>query len=226
MITTRCTWIPRIAAVCAIIITCGIASPASATILLTELVEPNRNNFTGTVGIRFVPNKFLIVTALGFQDAGENGLVTSHEVGIWDAVSPESSSPLLASAVIQSGTASTLVGDWRYETITPILLIPGNDYFLAGFVGSGDGDLWTDAHPAAGVSVSADAAITQDAFRSGSFGPLTTDGGGNNARWGPANMQYAVVVPEPGTYVLGLLGLTGLGLFRLGPVGWRKRSRG
>ncbi|MEN8174005.1 MAG: hypothetical protein ABFS03_14130, partial [Chloroflexota bacterium] len=66
-----------------------IASLAYGTELLGVVDGPatNRNDFTGTIGNWFtvgphVPS--IRVTKLGFEDAGMDGLTTSHQVGIWD----------------------------------------------------------------------------------------------------------------------------------------------
>lgn len=48
-------------------------------------------------------SKALTVSALGFHDEGGNGLLTSHEVGIYDL-----SQTLLGSVTIPAGTGATL----------------------------------------------------------------------------------------------------------------------
>ena len=99
------------------------------------------------------------VTALDFYDSGAaNGLLTSHEVGLWT-----SNGVLLASVTIPAGTAAPLIGNYRYEAITPIILPPGF-YEVGGFVsGSSDkyvidangttlpGILYQESHVATGA---------------------------------------------------------------------------
>jgi hypothetical protein len=82
----------------------------------------------GTIGWTFQPLTSLSVTALGaFTYNLPSG---STDVGLWS-----SDGTLLASSVITSG--STLVDQSRYESITPILLTPGQTYYLGEFSSSG-----------------------------------------------------------------------------------------
>src|SRR5215211_1726885 len=54
------------------------------------------------------------ISALGMYDSGD-GLATSYTLGLWDA-----SQTLVASVVVTPG--SPLVGDFRYENITPVTI--------------------------------------------------------------------------------------------------------
>ena len=54
-----------------------------------------------TLGWQFKVNTAIDVTALGVFDSGQDGLVESHDVGIWD-----STGNLLVSATVQSGPGS------------------------------------------------------------------------------------------------------------------------
>jgi hypothetical protein len=63
------------------------------------------------------------VTELGYQDFGSDGLVASHQVGIW-RLSDES---LIGSVAVPSGTVGTLEGFFRYAALSsPLTLVsPG-----------------------------------------------------------------------------------------------------
>lgn len=79
-----------------------------------------------TTGWAFTTSGVLSVTALGYFDAGGDGLSSFHDVGIFS-----SGGTLLVSATVPSGTAGTLNGDWRMVAITPYLL-PAGSYVIGG----------------------------------------------------------------------------------------------
>ncbi|MEM7453849.1 MAG: hypothetical protein AAF456_05775 [Planctomycetota bacterium] len=87
---------------------------------------------TGTVGWQFTTTERIQVEALGVMDAGGDGLREAHQVGIWDATGTS----LLASATVQSGTASTPDTTvmqnslLRYELISPVVLVSGQTYII------------------------------------------------------------------------------------------------
>lgn len=67
----------------------------------------------GTIGYRFTTSGTLLVTALGVVDEGSNGLFGSHPVGIWT----DGGGGPLASTIVPSGAAATLIDGFRYEDI-------------------------------------------------------------------------------------------------------------
>lgn len=80
-----------------------------------------------TVGWQFtVGGTPLQVTQLGLFDSGSDGLLASHQVGIWN-----SSGTLLSSATVKAGTASPLTAGYRYEPVTPFTL-PANGTYQIG----------------------------------------------------------------------------------------------
>lgn len=172
--------------------------------LLTQINAASRSDHSGTVGLVFtVGGSNLSVTALGFQDSLDNGLTSSHEVGLWD-----STGNLIASVTVPSGTSGTLSGNYRYAAISAVTLIANQQYTIGAQVFNG-GDAWTDSGAGAGLSISTDVTAGGDRFMTGGFARPTTDGAGHDLRWGPGNMQYSVV-PEPGVALLGGLGALAL----------------
>jgi hypothetical protein len=161
--------------------------------------------FAGTAGWTFQTTGFLTVTELGCFDyvfgANNQGPI---EVGLW---APDGSP--LASNTITSG--SPLVGQTRYESITPVFLDPGQVYHLGAFSPSNNTfTIFLDfATPATGGSVvtSPDIQLGASARASGNFAsPAAVPGTGGALYLGP-NFQYRNGVPEPSSSLL--LGLAG-----------------
>lgn len=161
----------------------------------------------------------LVVTELGYQDFGLNGLLASHQVGIWRL----SDQVLIDSAVVPSGTSGTLDGFFRYAPLaSPPTLTSGTTYVISGFDNGYDPSVWDveiSGYPNMDVTgFSVDPAITIGAAGTahgpfqGSFGFPTILGvpDARAALMGP-NLKFAAV-PEPSTFVifmsLGLIGLT------------------
>ncbi len=192
----------------------GISSTAQAAGILTLAAGTgNRNDFGGTVGIEFTVGATAInVTALGFEDAGLDGLGTAHQVGLWEVTSGN----LLASVTVPAGIGATVNDAWRYVDLgAPIALTSGAAYRLGGEVFNG-GDFWSDSNvfPAA---FSSDPAVSisgiGNVYAAGGFGSIPTSNGAFNTvsetRWGPGNALFEPI-PEPSTLVLAALGLLGL----------------
>lgn len=98
------------------------------------------NNQGFTLGYEFTVSQTITVDRLGFYDEGNDGLVTAHDVGIYDLCGT-----LRTSGTVLSGTGSTLNGNYRYVSVTPVVLAAGtyrigavvfnggsNDRFLRG----------------------------------------------------------------------------------------------
>lgn len=89
---------------------------------------------TGTIfeqGWRFTANRALSVTALGFYDQSQNGLSTSHRVGIFDA----STRLLLTSTTVLP--ADPLTGFFRFHALSvPFTLTTGRDYYIVAVLNS------------------------------------------------------------------------------------------
>lgn len=87
------------------------------------------------VGFRFTSDVDQMVTDLGCLNADSSGQMDSpHQVGLWR----NSDQALLAQATVTP--SSPLVGQWRYEPVTPVLLQAGVQYTLGAMYASGDSD--------------------------------------------------------------------------------------
>ena len=82
-----------------------------------------------TVGWEFTAQADLWVSELGFFDFGQDGLNISHDVGIWDQ-----DQQLIVSATVSDGTAAQLIGEYRYASVTPVLLEAGHTFVIGATV--------------------------------------------------------------------------------------------
>lgn len=87
-----------------------------------------------SVGWAFNAANAFTVDALGFYDVGQDGLVNSHSVGIFD-----STGNLLVSTLVD--TSSTLLDGFRYAAVSPVELSAGS-YTIAATFAVNEADLW------------------------------------------------------------------------------------
>jgi len=160
-----------------------------------------------TLGWQFSTSTALKVTALGLFDSGQDGLTESHQVGIWDNLGN-----LLASTIVASGTSDPLTNQFRYASISALLLTPGT-YQIGGLWTSGADELLgpgftgpTNLQMAAGITFNA------SEFASGASLTNPTINGGGQGYFGPNFLTSAV--PEPTTIALFGGALAGLGALR------------
>ncbi|MEY2409783.1 MAG: hypothetical protein QOF48_2453 [Verrucomicrobiota bacterium] len=98
-------------------------------------------SFTGSRGWGFFngPNSPIVITELGVFDSGADGLINSHEVGLWTT-----DGTLLASGIVPSGTAAPLIDGYRYISIMPVILPGsfggGSGYIMTAQYGASDSD--------------------------------------------------------------------------------------
>ena len=76
-------------------------------------------------GWEFSPQAEIAITEIGWLDVGGDGLVDSHEIGIWT-----SAGELLHSVVVSS--SDELDGPLRYVSIPALTLTPLESYVIAG----------------------------------------------------------------------------------------------
>ncbi len=153
-----------------------------------------------TYGWRFsVGDTPLSVTQLGYFDAGLDGLMDSHRVGIWD-----SAGTLLTQATVPAGTEGTLVSAYRFTLAAPARLEANTTYFIGGLSAS-----------ASDVIIAFDSPQTyasEIAYQTATYSQLTgfaspdTAYSASHGVFGP-NLQFTAV-PEPHHYAM----LSGFGL--------------
>ena len=83
-------------------------------------------SFSGSLGYSFSLSQAYVVSALGFYDEQQDGLLSSHMVGIFDATSQA----LLISGTVPSGSGSPLQAGFRWLSVPQQVLSPGS-YVIA-----------------------------------------------------------------------------------------------
>ena len=167
-----------------------------------------------SLGFVFTANTSFNVTSLGYYDYQGDGFLTAHEVGIFS-----SSGTLLASTTLAAGTSGVLgPNDFRYQAISPLALVAGDAYTIAGLSPNLSGnDPWIYGGPSetTGFSFNPDITIPLNAARY-----LYYPGGLVDPPDHYADYQFYAVnfngpvsnVPEPSTWAMILLGFAGLGV--------------
>ena len=174
------------------------ANPGSAAQIADNYGHP------GYIGYDFKVVNPVTVDQLGFYDIkGDgkvgSGLVASHFLSLYLV---GDTTPLATATVDR--TTTTLDNGFRYASVAPTALIPGDTYELSASIVANDGDFWLyQAQP----TVSADFSSVNGGCCSEPSPYIPSFGGG--AYVGP-NLEY--IVPEPGSCAL--LGLSAAGLLR------------
>lgn len=166
-----------------------------------------------TRGWSFTLANEINVVALGFYDSQQNGLVDSHQVGIWDL-----SGTLLVSGTVSNGTTSPLTNQFRYTTeLSGVIdLLPG-DYRLGGLGTLNDtsrrGVLPSDTTLAPGVTYNGSLSNGNAGTFSDPSTP-TTSGGYDVGYFGPDFRFTQVAVPEPAPLAIFAMAGLAMGLLR------------
>jgi hypothetical protein len=183
---------------------------------ITGATGPHSNGSTTNrmIGWIFDANQTLVVGRLGVWDFGADGLLASHQVGIWTGAGT-----LLGSTIVQSGVASPLAGPtaedgrFRYAAVSPIHLNAGSRYVIGGLFNDNDEFI----HAATSVIAAPQITFITERFSaSGSgfvFPALTAN------RPGLFGTNFAFdIIPEPAT-----LPLLGTAMFMVSGV--RRRAK-
>lgn len=78
------------------------------------------------IGWEFTISSLIVIQGLGFWDEGGDGLAVVHEVGLWNG---GGSTLLVSTSVGNFDTpvgSSSQAGVWRFASIRPLFLFPGN----------------------------------------------------------------------------------------------------
>jgi hypothetical protein len=172
-----------------------------------------------SLGFDFTTIDSITVTSLGYYDNGGDGLLTQHEVGIYDSLGD-----LIADATVAAGTVDPLTGNFRYVSITPVVLAAGQTYTIAATTYGTSSDPWMY-----GVAGSTIVGFTEDSAISipttGALYNYQTDNilrdptsvSGNTVYGGPDFMftdNSGAGTPEPQTFGLALAGLGAIVAFK------------
>ena len=112
------------------------ADPGPFTAFLTDTRSSGVGLTTqGTHGWSFTTTAPLTINSLGFFDSSEDGLISSHDIGLWN-----STETLLGSATVPFGTSATLENGFRWVPVSPISLDAGQTYVVGAVMGGTDDD--------------------------------------------------------------------------------------
>lgn len=128
-----------VAVLVAFLISSAVSGVQATTVAAVQTASGSSVNWRGTIGANqsatigwsfTVGAQDVELDALGFYDDGADGNVDAHAVGIWT-----NAGALLAQATVSAGTASTLVGSYRYAAVTPVTLLAGQTYVIGTYFG-------------------------------------------------------------------------------------------
>jgi hypothetical protein len=191
----------------AALLTIATGNSSQAATLVTDpggevfrLLNPGTAGFQFTLSLTATD---LVVTSLGIIDKDGDGLNTSHQIGLWEG------STQLALVTVEAGTANPLINGYRYaELSVPVILTLGGTYTI------GAQTTGSDEFRDSGTSAQFWGEVTDTVARWIQEGPAgfsrPTNFGGGTGYMAP-NM---ILVPEPSTAALLLVGLVGAGLRR------------
>jgi len=192
-----------LAAVAAVAASVALSAHAGTPALTYTGGDNILGNGPFTLGWEFTTTQVFKVDGLGAYDSGLDGLVEDHDVGLWDNLGN-----LLASTTIAAGTGATLIDNFRYNSISSVVIGPGT-YFV--------GALWLDGNdpnvfPGQGTtSTVAGLTYVQNGFAPGGSLADPTGSTGEGASYFGANLTVGNV-PEPMTWALMLVGFGGMGV--------------
>jgi hypothetical protein len=191
-----------------------------------EFTAPGNGFTNGTwdFATAFTVNSAVTVSGLGYYADPVTGNADGNPVAFYqcDDAACSTTGTLLASATVTN--IYPLKGHFRYVTITPIDLVPGTSYEVAG-VSNADNYTWADpgfaTDPAITILTTSGQAPRWLSIGTPDFltGSPFLDRGSDDGYWGPNVFfgdsggagGFTGGVPEPGTWALMLAGVFGLG---------------
>lgn len=179
------------------------------------------NPTNGTYGYVFTLSQPYQLTALGIMDyVKENGLSSSHEVGLWQL-----GGSLVSSVTVPSGTGATLIDSadgfngWRVVSVAPVFLNAGT-YVIGAHYASNNTDLMRFGYALNELNILPGITLGNAVTQSG--GSLAFPSNENTAfnfgSFGPNMVLNAV--PEPASWVL-----MGMGAVLVSGSNWYFRRR-
>jgi len=204
----------------------AIQSGAAGAVFLTGVPDnktvTSKSNATLGYAFRVGPDPVNILK-MGIWDQGANGLVESHEMGIWNT-----NGDLLASVMVPQGTAGTLNGNFRYVDVLDGLMLDADTVYVIAAkyynVDNSDAFFMGSATRSAGI----DWDVSRDRFSIESDNFLFPDSTSDGSAYIGPNFEYVivpVVVPEPDTLFLLVGGIGLLAILRRRNKGDTKRNR-
>jgi hypothetical protein len=122
-----------LAAAAALTMMVPTVASASPLVSFDNLTGQGLGNPPFTLGWEFsVGSRDMLATGIGFFDSSQDGLTESHEMGIF-----ASDGSLLRSGTIAAGTGATLIDQFRYIGIAPLLLSAGQTYRVGAVFATG-----------------------------------------------------------------------------------------
>lgn len=185
---------------------------AATAVSVGNTTGQNLANPPKTLGYSFTANSDVGVTALGFFDDAQDGLINDHLVGIWSLATGLE----LARVTVPAGTSAQLVDKFRYAAIPTLNLAAGQSYLIGAFYSAP----WPTDDPVIifnlqGLASAPEVTIGQGMFASDFIFRAPTSGGPSTPYIGP-NFQFGPLapvggVPEPRAWALMIAGFALLG---------------
>jgi PEP-CTERM motif len=186
-----------------------------------NLSSGTQNGFVGTVGGIFLTTYSFYpqVNWLGYYDQNGDGLANSHLVTLWD----NSTQTIIASATVPAGAAAPLINGYRWVQLPSTVTLNYGSYYVIGAQTDGV-DLWGDFISNNAPDNGDNGQITWNSqyvqlgagwefTRAGRYDSAANypaeppNQAGSDGIYAVANLGYNLVVPEPGTASLFVLGL-------------------
>lgn len=173
-----------------------VGSSNAASSFSTWPSTATRSNFDVGVGMRFTVNQSITVSKLGRLYVAGN--TQDHGIRMW--VSSDTSHTI-ASTTILAASASDSNG-FKWSSITPITLTPGNTYAIAIQETNG-GDTWKDTWAASSAINSAYIGSITEAFLAGLSGGYPSSGVTVGNMYDTLAMYFTVGAQPPKVLVVG-----------------------
>jgi hypothetical protein len=174
----------------------GFTAPPAAILFSPEDSAGRRNDAQRTYGSGFaiVGGTDRVVTMLGVWDQDSDGLITTHDVGLWQL--GDGKWDLIASATVPAGTDAPLIDGFRYVPIQETTLRNNHGYRVGALYFRGS-DAIHDADLSGGA-FSADSGVRFDhALMSEHGGTLQLPTAAPNAQSGPGRWAGANLICKP-----------------------------